>query len=133
MTLEMLSSDLKVKYSKETYTLAAGESQSIFYYPSQGVMEMVMVNSNNKDVRICVTTDGHYSSYTFAEAFALGLVFPASQVAYLTQYDTDNDVYCAVWAPVPVWEFKRQFEVSIKNEGSSTASVTVQLLLWTKE
>lgn len=130
--LELINSNLEVKYIKESYTLTAGETKQIFSHWGKGVLEHLMIASNNKDVRGIILTDGHQSSYTYAEAYDLGLVFPAGQSGYLTIYDDTNNVYNIIWAPVPAWEFKHQFEVKIKNEGTTTATVTLYLLIWMK-
>ena len=130
--LELINSDLQQKFVKEQFTIAAGETKQIFSYWGKGVLEHLIVTSNNKNVRGYVLTDGHQSSYTFKEAYDLGLVFPAGQSAYLTRYDDTNNIYTIMWAPVPTWEFKHQFEIKLKNESTSSATVTLMLLIWMK-
>jgi len=120
---EYLMEKLNVVFVDKQVTLDPGQEKVMFEEAGKGFWAAGAIVSNSPKAAIRWNLDGTELYDSIESIYAFGFVFPNNFYFYITQYDTDNDVYTMAWAPSYPGVFRNFARVSVVNTGTTTAVV----------
>ena len=105
-------------------TLSPGKSATLIDERERGKLIAHNATINNPDVRVEIQIDKMKFSGTAREIYELGLIGFNPGTFWLSRYDTDNDVYCIWFTPIPPRDYFGTIKITMYNFTNRPISFT---------
>jgi uncharacterized protein (DUF2344 family) len=114
-------------------TIAAGQKKKIFEFDkTSGLIDHVFIDVTRKDAKITVLIDREEIVFTPEELAEDYFTLWNPRTFYLLEYDEGNNEFKLFFAPVPLREFTKLFELSITAPAAGSVTVFFEQVHYTE-
>ena len=114
----------RITREKNTFTIAAGKTETIFHETREdGWVQEILVFCNSKNITLGISLGTHVDSMKILDAYNYRLLYPNTSF-WVGRYDTSNNLFSLMYHPFNHQPYQGSVTVKLINEGSTEATIT---------